>query len=513
MATYYWGPNGDVQMAPDGAAADPISQSLQEQGIYQSPEGWAIVTGSPGGQLGGAPRIILDTNGKQPPADILSRFPMATPQENQGFQQQAAQYRAGDGKPVSFLQAIATAAGSYFGGQGFEGFMGGGGVPAGAGGAFDMGGTAGALDGTAGSAYGGGATGAFDSGASSGVFGSSGQPLYNSAAGAGSGFGATGLGAQLMQQGGAGGAGGTPGIPGNLSTIASLLGIGAGANSLLSQPAGGPGGTTGALNTVQPNDLSAYYKLLGIDPSGYVQAGNQAGGQYADFAKLLQQLQTQMQGQAGVATGAQNDLLAAGRATWNAGQDPQNALLDRTQQRIVDASRAGTSARGIGMSPEAAGIENQATSNFNIDWNNQELARMIAALSGMGTAFGQAGQQGQLVGADLTGAANFGSQVPGATLSSGSTPFQTQYTAYGAPIGAGNTYSTGLNTAFNPNLAQYNTNTSAAGTQALMTGLNGLQQNYNQPGSWLQNVFGTGGGGTSTGTYNPTPTLQPQGGY
>lgn len=520
MATYYWGPNGDIQMSPDGAATDPISLSLQQQGIYQSPEGWAIVTGSPGGQMGGAPRIILDTNGKQPPPDILSRFPMAPPQEQQGFQAQAAQYRAGEGKGMTLGEAALAAVGSYFGAQalgGLFGAAGGAGLGAGAGGAFDMSGTAGALGpgasgaGAAGAgAYGGGATGAFDAGASEGVFGSSGQPLYNSAAGEGSGFGATGLGAAIPAAGAAssllGGANGSA-----IGTLASLLGIGAGANALLGSPAGGPGGSTGAMNTVQPNDLSAYYKLLGIDPSGLVQAGNAAGGQYADFAKLLQQLQTQMQGQAGVATGAQNDLLAAGRSTWDAAQDPQNALRDRTQQRITDASRAATSARGIGMGPEAAGIENQATSNFNIDWNNQQLSRMIAALSGMTSSFAGAGQQGQLVGADLTGAANFGSQVPGATLNSGQVPFQTQQTAYGAPIQAGNQYSTGLNTAFNPALASYNQGTSAAGTQSLLTGLNGLSQNYNQPGSWLQNVFGagSGGGGTNGGmAYNPTPTLQ-----
>ncbi len=293
-----------------------------------------------------------------------------------------------------------------------------------------------------------------------------------------------------------------------LGTLASLMGVGVGANALLSQPAGGPGGTTGAINTVQPNDLSAYYKMLGIDPSGYVQAGNAAGGQYADFAKLLQTLQQQMQQQAGVAQGAQGDLLAAGKQAFTAGQDPQQALYQRTLQQVQQQARGADSARGIAMSPTSAGVENQATSNFNIDWQNQQLARMLAGLSGMGQAYNQAGQQGQLFGADLTGAANFGSQVPGATLSSGSVPFQTQYTAYGAPIGAGNTYSTGLNTAFNPALATYNAGQGAAGTQALLTGLNGLSQNYNQPGSWLQNVFGTGGGSsTPAGSYNPTPTL------
>ncbi len=112
----YMDENGIVQWGID-PATDPIGASLAKTGIYQSPDGWAIVTGSPDGQLGGAPRIILDTNGKQPPPDVLARFPMASPQENQGFQQQASQYRAGEGKPVPFSTAVLTALGSYAGGS------------------------------------------------------------------------------------------------------------------------------------------------------------------------------------------------------------------------------------------------------------------------------------------------------------------------------------------------------------------------------------------------------------
>ncbi len=125
MTQYVMGADGIVQMLPDGAATDPISTSLQQSGIYQSPDGWAIVTAGPGQPLGGAPRIILDTNGKQPPPDVMARFPMATPQEQQGFQQQKAQYEAGEGKPVSFAQAVLTAAGSYFGGQALGNLAGG----------------------------------------------------------------------------------------------------------------------------------------------------------------------------------------------------------------------------------------------------------------------------------------------------------------------------------------------------------------------------------------------------
>ncbi len=207
---------GDVIMAADDdprATGDAIGASLAQSGIYQSPDGWGIVTGSPGGQLGGEPRIITVAGGKPPPADVLARFPMAPPQENQAFQQQAAKYMAGEGKGMSPGTALAYAVASYFGASALGGAIGGAGAAgAGAGGAFDMGGTAGALGpGASGSTVGslvdpswgvnpqGAAeTGAFDQGASQGVFNSSGQPLYDTAAGtAGGAAGAGGLASML----------------------------------------------------------------------------------------------------------------------------------------------------------------------------------------------------------------------------------------------------------------------------------------------------------------------------
>lgn len=223
MTQFVRNENGDVIPVADDdprATGDAIGASLKQQGMYQSPEGWAIVTGSPGGQLGGAPRIITEAGGKQPPADVLAKYPMASPQENQGFQQQAAKYRAGEGKGMSLGQAALAAVASYFGASALGGLAGGaaaGGAGAGslgdlaatdlgggyssigpvsgggastlgdlgAGGAFDMGGTAGTLGpGASGAPSTLGAGGAFDMGGSQGVFDSSGNPLYNPSAGA-----------------------------------------------------------------------------------------------------------------------------------------------------------------------------------------------------------------------------------------------------------------------------------------------------------------------------------------
>ncbi len=65
------------------------------------------------------------------------------------------------------------------------------------------------------------------------------------------------------------------------------------------------------------------------------------------------------------------------------GFDPQNALYDRTLQQVQDQQRAGQAARGISMSPYGAGLEGDATRNFNIDWQNQQLKRASDAASAM----------------------------------------------------------------------------------------------------------------------------------
>ena len=82
---------------------------------------------------------------------------------------------------------------------------------------------------------------------------------------------------------------------------------------------------------------------------------------------------------------------SAGAQTFQTALDPQNALHDRTAQQVQDQARASSAAHGVAMSPYAAGTENQAMSNFNIDWQNNQLLRMIQALTGMSGATNAAG--------------------------------------------------------------------------------------------------------------------------
>ena len=300
---------------------------------------------------------------------------------------------------------------------------------------------------------------------------------------------------------------------GFLASAAAVIGIGSGLNSLFNSSSGSPQGsgasaTTGAMNTVQPNDMTAYMKMLGINPSSYVNAGNQAGQQYGQQAGLDQMYQQMMQQQAGTSSGAQQNLMGAGNQMWSTVQNPQAGLYNQMLAQTNDTANASTAMRGIGVSPEAAGIQNQAVNQFNNAWNNNMVQNQATGLNAMTGAYNAAGNQGQLTGANLTGAANYGQQQATNTLQSGSVPFQTQQTAYGAPIAAGNQYSTGLNTALNPNLANYNlgaanygANQSSAGMQSLLTGLNSFGGS-SQP-NWLQSAYGGStqqpnyGGGTA----------------
>lgn len=112
-------------------------------------------------------------------------------------------------------------------------------------------------------------------------------------------------------------------------------------------------------------------------------------------------------------------LQGAGNTVLNTAFDPQGALYGRTQQQVTDQVRAGLAARGIDMSGAGAGIENKALSDFNIDWQSQQLNRQISGVNAgagalasganqMQGAYGQATQginagYGQGLGALTTG--------------------------------------------------------------------------------------------------------------
>lgn len=128
---------------------------------------------------------------------------------------------------------------------------------------------------------------------------------------------------------------------------------------------------------------------------------------FGNTANLYQQLQGRMgryggymENQGTSLFGAADNLHHAGDDLYNTAKDPEGALRARLQQQTTDNSRAATSARGIGMSGEAAGLENQALSNFNMDWEDRQLGRQTQGLQGAVGAYDAAGRSA-LGGASL----------------------------------------------------------------------------------------------------------------
>jgi hypothetical protein len=115
-------------------------------------------------------------------------------------------------------------------------------------------------------------------------------------------------------------------------------------------------------------------------------------------------------GAGGAFTGAGVGTIPYAQMIMNTGLDPQNALYNRTLQQLQDQVRVGEADRGIATTPYGAGIENQALSNFNIDWQNNLLNRQIQAAGGAGDLLGRgasvAGAGGQM---GYGGAQNFAS--------------------------------------------------------------------------------------------------------
>ena len=276
----------------------------------------------------------------------------------------------------------------------------------------------------------------------------------------------------------------------------------------------------GQQGATQPAMLSSLEQMLGLNTGGLNQAGQQAGQQYSQLSPMAQMYSQILGNQAGINQGAQANLMNAGNQLWQTAQDPNNALRDRLQQQVVDSTRAGDSARGIAMSPQSAGLESDATSQFLQNWQQQMLQRQQMGLQGMTSAYGQAGQQGQDVGSMLTGSLGLGAQAPGFTQQGGLVPFQMAQMGAEWPMQAAGMYNqgmSGLNSGFGGILSSiipYLNSGQGATNQAFgqgQTGLNNLTSGLSDLGDsniWqsLGNLFGGNPGYGFTTNYGRDTT-------
>ena len=177
----------------------------------------------------------------------------------------------------------------------------------------------------------------------------------------------------------------------------------------------GQGGSSGSMPSYQQSTSGAYQPGVAAPATPDIngvnnimsQAGagmNQMYNQYAPGAMQNAQGQGQyMQNLGNQLSGSYGGLQTGANSIMNTAFDPQNALYNRTQQQLQDQINSSNSMNGTAMTPYGAGVGANAMSNFNIDWQNQQLQRQATGLGAAGTALGQ-------YGAGVTGGQNLAQQ-------------------------------------------------------------------------------------------------------
>lgn len=186
----------------------------------------------------------------------------------------------------------------------------------------------------------------------------------------------------------------------------------------------------GVANTFPQQNFAAYQNLVsGLQNNPYAagqqNTANQAGAYLTGtVAPNAQQGAAQLQGLGNAAAPYASQILQTGF-------DPQNALYNRTQQQLTDQLNATNANSGLASSPYGAGVVGQGLTNFNIDWQNNQLGRQATAASAYGNLTNSIGQ-------DYTGAGQLGTAGAQALQAGGTLPYSTF-------VGQGNDQQTLLN--------------------------------------------------------------------
>lgn len=223
-----------------------------------------------------------------------------------------------------------------------------------------------------------------------------------------------------------------------------------------------------------------------LGASGY---GASAAGQAANTGNYLQQMGS------GVTPYAMG--------VMNMGFDPNRDTYNRQAFNTQQGARAGNEARGLGMTPWGAGVENEAMNRFNQDWQNNMLGRAATGAQAGGSLLGQGGS---LMGAGV----NMSAMAPGLMQNAGMFPYQTFNQIGGDQLGALNSLSTaGMNATQIPQQGVQNylnyigtgNNAGGVANQTAGLGLNQAQLGFNQNQVMGQNI-GQGFAGLQRGMNN-----------
>lgn len=248
---------------------------------------------------------------------------------------------------------------------------------------------------------------------------------------------------------------------------------------------------------------------------GYQSAANAAGTGYTNAGTALTNL-------GNLDLGTQQSLLNAGQQVYQNSLDPNKAQYDLSLNNLVQQTGATNSMYGLGSSAAGAGVQNQALSNFGINWNTQQLQNQIAGLGAYAGAANTAGSYGQAGANALT-------QAPQYTLAGGATPYNTAQTIAGVPGQLGNTYGSYLNSnVYGPaegiqsqiipymnygagaqsvpfQSASQGAGALGSSVSSAISGIGNSVQNAGGLGNFFSGTTGSFGGGDFSGAFNSSP--------
>lgn len=219
----------------------------------------------------------------------------------------------------------------------------------------------------------------------------------------------------------------------------------------LSSTYGGLGAST--LPYAQSTEMQQYYNPYGSTLQGGAQTAYGYGMPAAQQAYTTGGQQIN-QGNYTTSTGNQlvpvgQSLYPTGQQAINAGQslipyssqimasgfDPQQAMYNQQLQMTTDQANAVNAGAGVATTPYGAGVTDQAINNFNMSWENQQLARQAQAAGAAGGLV-QAGTGAMNTGANIygtgAGIVGQGSQIAGtgSGITSGGVTMQNQAPGY-----------------------------------------------------------------------------------
>lgn len=222
------------------------------------------------------------------------------------------------------------------------------------------------------------------------------------------------------------------------------------------------GTQAGAMGSNYANQATSYGSAAAPIAQGYGQATAGIPGVAGA------QGYSQLQGLIPATTGPE---LAAALQVLNTGFDPQKTLYNQQYQQNMDQTNAINAMYGVAGSPYGAGVAGKSAQDFNTNWQNQQLARQIQALSGYDSAASTAaGNAANLVGTG-TGVLNAGLTTGQNLLNTGLTTGQSLLN---------NGINTGVNAMTSLGGLQNTSamNASQLGTQGLNTLAQGAQMPY-----------------------------------